>query len=356
MTKDASPGRRRPGAVTFAIGAILVVYLFSALLDLPQRGTELTNAAPDHPVGEHVATQSETSKAAGHGDDGAPEHETHAPAEPPGFFMVLPFALLLGAIAVFPLSHATEHWWDNNLHRFYVAAGLGLFTLAYYAFVHAHPVDRHFLGHAGDRPGQRRFLAGRPLGDFPERDLQRVRPLHRAAVCPVHDQRRHSHRRGLAGPFADQFSIYRHRAVLANLIGTTGAAMLLVRPLLETNSERKHVKHTVVFFIFAVCNCGGCLLPIGDPPLFLGYLQGVDFLWTLALWPQWLLVNGVLIAIYFAWDHFCCYPHEAKSDLVVDETHVRRLRFSGVWPNAGLLLAVVVAVALLDPAKPLSRK
>ena len=68
--------------------------------------------------------------------------------------------------------------------------------------------------------------------------------------------------------------------------------MLLIRPLIETNSERKHVQHTVVFFIFVVCNCGGCLLPIGDPPLFLGYLRGVEFLWTLPIsgcrgwWPM----------------------------------------------------------------------
>ena len=82
--------------------------------------------------------------------------------------------------------------------------------------------------------------------------------------------------------------------VLASFIGTTGAAMLLIRPLLETNRERKHVAHTVVFFIFIVCNCGGCLLPIGDPPLFLGYLQGVRFLWTLVLWPEWLFVNGAV--------------------------------------------------------------
>src|SRR4029079_15620015 len=70
-------------------------------------------------------------------------------------------------------------------------------------------------------------------------------------------------------------------AVLASFIGTTGAAMLLIRPLLETNKERKHVAHTVIFFIFVVCNCGGCLLPLVDPPLFLGYLKGVEFLWTL---------------------------------------------------------------------------
>ena len=112
--------------------------------------------------------------------------------------------------------------------------------------------------------------------------------------------------------------------------------MVLIRPLLETNSERRHVRHTVIFFIFAVCNCGGCLLPIGDPPLFLGYLQGVDFLWTLSLWPQWLLVNGSLVLIYYAWDHFLCYPHETKADIVVDELRVRRMQFRGIWPNAVL--------------------
>ena len=81
-------------------------------------------------------------------------------------------------------------------------------------------------------------------------------------------------------------------AVLASLIGTTGAAMVMIRPLLETNRERKHVAHTVIIFIFIVCNCGGCLLPLGDPPLFLGYLQGVPFLWTLGLWKEWLFING----------------------------------------------------------------
>ena len=99
--------------------------------------------------------------------------------------------------------------------------------------------------------------------------------------------------------------------LLASFIGTTGAAMLLIRPLLETNRERKHVKHTVIFFIFVVCNCGGCLLPIGDPPLFLGYLRGVPF--PVDVQP----VDGVAVRQRRAagrsttcCDHFLCYPHE----------------------------------------------
>jgi Na+/H+ antiporter NhaD/arsenite permease-like protein len=140
--------------------------------------------------------------------------------------------------------------------------------------------------------------------------------------------------------------------VLASFIGTTGAAMVLIRPLLETNSERKHVAHTVVVFIFVVCNCGGLLLPIGDPPLFLGYLRGVPFLWTMHLIGPWLFVNGVLLAIYWAMDHFFYYPHETKPDIRSDETRIKKLQFQGLWLNGALLLGVVLAVALLDPSKP----
>jgi Na+/H+ antiporter NhaD/arsenite permease-like protein len=140
--------------------------------------------------------------------------------------------------------------------------------------------------------------------------------------------------------------------LLASLIGTTGAAMLLVRPLLETNAERKHVKHTVVFFIFVVCNCGGLLLPLGDPPLFLGYLNGVGFLWTLSLWKNWLFINGMLLTTYVLLDHFYFYPRERKEDLALDEAQVRKLTFSGIWPNGLLLFGIILSVAFLDPSKP----
>jgi Na+/H+ antiporter NhaD/arsenite permease-like protein len=120
---------------------------------------------------------------------------------------------------------------------------------------------------------------------------------------------------------------------------------------LETNSGRKHVVHTVIFFIFVVCNCGGCLLPLGDPPLFLGYLLGVPFLYTMTFWKQWLFVNGLLIVIYYFWDRFWYYPHEEISDIVRDETQVRPLKLNGIWPNVILLLGVVLSTAFLDPGK-----
>ena len=130
--------------------------------------------------------------------------------------------------------------------------------------------------------------------------------------------------------------------------------MLLIRPLLETNAERKHVAHTVVFFIFVVCNCGGLLLPIGDPPLFLGYLNGVDFLWTLSLWRSWLFVNGALLAVYLSGRSFLSTTRTRRSP-----TSSRRDAgspadgFPGCGPTALLLVGVILSVALLDPGKPL---
>ncbi len=92
-------------------------------------------------------------------------------------------------------------------------------------------------------------------------------------------------------------------AVAANLFGTTGASMLLIRPLLRANAHRKSAAHVVVFFIFVVANIGGVLTPIGDPPLFLGYLRGVPFFWTVAnLWHFWLLGTGLVIGIFYLVD------------------------------------------------------
>ena len=109
-------------------------------------------------------------------------------------------------------------------------------------------------------------------------------------------------------------------AAIASFIGTTGASMLLIRPMLQTNSERKHVVHTIVFFIFLVSNIGGTLLPIGDPPLFLGYLRGVNFFWTMGLWKEWAFCCMALLLIYLVWDTLA-YRRETPRDI---ERDVRR--------------------------------
>ena len=97
-------------------------------------------------------------------------------------------------------------------------------------------------------------------------------------------------------------------AMLASLIGTTGAAMLLIRPLLNANRHRKHQAHVVLFFIFLVCNIGGALTPIGDPPLFLGFLQGIPFEWTLILTPMWAFAVGVVLVIFYVLDRYLSEP------------------------------------------------
>src|SRR5215471_13505426 len=91
-------------------------------------------------------------------------------------------------------------------------------------------------------------------------------------------------------------------SVLGSLVGTTGASVLLVRPLLRANEKRARTTHIFVFFIFIVSNGAGLLTPLGDPPLFLGFLRGVPFAWTFRLAPAWALVNGALLALFFVFD------------------------------------------------------
>src|SRR5262249_6750553 len=90
--------------------------------------------------------------------------------------------------------------------------------------------------------------------------------------------------------------------VLASLVGTTGAAMIMIRPLLKANRDRHHRAHTIVFFIFLVANIGGGLTPLGDPPLFLGFLHGVPFLWTLSLWREVGFCAIVVLTAYLLHD------------------------------------------------------
>ncbi|WP_018421303.1 MULTISPECIES: sodium:proton antiporter [Paraburkholderia] len=109
--------------------------------------------------------------------------------------------------------------------------------------------------------------------------------------------------------------------LLASVMGTTGAAMLLIRPLLRANDNRRHVTHVVVFFIFLVANVGGALSPLGDPPLFLGFLEGVSFFWTTThLAPPMLLVSGLLLAVFYALDSYYFHQREEARSAFLDPT------------------------------------
>ena len=136
-------------------------------------------------------------------------------------------------------------------------------------------------------------------------------------------------------------------SLLASLIGTTGAAMVLIRPLLRANEQRRYRAHTVVFFIFLVCNIGGALTPIGDPPLFLGFLQGIPFTWTLNLTPLWAFSVIIVLLIYFVLDSILV-RREAPRALQPARQNIRRdaksraLHLEGSY-NLLLLLGVVAA-------------
>lgn len=342
MSEEVDHGGSQLG-VPMALAAILLFYLVAAFLGLPQRGTEMIKAA------EHTKASDEAVDA-DHGKKASlPTAVPMCP--PPAYWMVTPFVLLLGAIAVLPLFHFSEHWWESNRNKFLVAGGLGFATLLYYAFVHADPIQCHFLGQGLIEHRGGSFSLELPAAVIANAIFQDFVPfiillfslytitggIRIEGDLPAH-------------PLTNTAFIA-VGGLLASFIGTTGAAMLLIRPLLETNRERTYVSHTVVFFIFVVCNCGGCLLPLGDPPLFLGYLQGVPFLWTTKLWMEWLFVNCALLVLYCALDSWRYYPRETPPDVVRDETRVHRLRFGGIWPNLPLLGLVVLAVALLDPSK-----
>ncbi|PJI97337.1 UIT6 family transporter [Acidovorax sp. 69] len=135
-------------------------------------------------------------------------------------------------------------------------------------------------------------------------------------------------------------------AVLASFMGTTGASMLMIRPLIRANDNRKHTAHVVVFFIFIVSNAGGSLTPLGDPPLFLGFLKGVDFFWTVGhIFPETLFLVGALLALFFALDSW--YYHRREEVLRADPTpDTKAIGFDGKVNFA--LLGVVVVLVLLS--------
>ncbi len=282
-----------------------------------------------------------------------PPHRRRPANIAPPYWTVLPFVILLAGIAVLPLIPAAADWWDSNRNRFIVAMALSVVALCYYAFLHKTAVDGHWPAHhvVEPSPGGVQFELVRTV--LANAILQEFVPFivllfSLFTICGgiriTGDMQAH--------PMTNA-TFLTVGGLLASLIGTTGAAMLLIRPLLETNRERKHVAHTVIFFIFIVCNCGGCLLPIGDPPLFLGYLQGVPFTWTLVLWKEWLFANGILILIYLLLDGLWHYRRETIADIERDVLRQRPLHISGWEINAPLLLGVVLAVALLDPSKTL---
>jgi Na+/H+ antiporter NhaD/arsenite permease-like protein len=246
---------------------------------------------------------------------------------------VLPFVALLGCIAVLPLLPATHHWWESNRNRLIIALLCAGFTLVYYFLTHGAASILPVLNHAV--PGEYipfivlLFSLYVISGGISLKGDLAAHPITNTAFLAI-------------------------GAGIASFIGTTGASMLLIRPLLQTNSERKHVVHTVIFFIFLVSNIGGTLLPIGDPPLFLGYLRGVDFFWTFNLWIEWATCCAILLVMYYVIDTIA-YKREGVFDIKKDETRKQPLRLRGII-NILWLAGVVACVATVNHETTLINK
>jgi len=232
---------------------------------------------------------------------------------------LLPFILMLGSIAVFPL--AWNHFWEKNLNKLYIALLLSvpaiIFLVAngfsgrlYETIVFDYVPFLILLGALFTITG----------GIYLTGDIE-AKPSVNTLFLAI-------------------------GAVLASFMGTTGAAMLLIRPVIQTNKERKFKVHTILFFIGVVANCGGLLTPLGDPPLFMMYLRGAPFTWFFQLFPEWLVVNGLLLIAYFIVDSYY-HKKEPVSAVIKDKSEIRPIRIEGnmnfIW-----LAGVVLAVAFLN--------
>lgn len=236
------------------------------------------------------------------------------------YYANIPFVLMLLAIAILPL--VTPHFWESNRNKLIVSLVLGIPTAIWLlvsnlteALIHSIFFDYiPFI----ILLGALFVISG---GIYLDGDLEAKPKVNLIFL--------------LIG------------GVLASFMGTTGAAMLLIRPLLKTNFRRKYKTHIVLFFIAIVANCGGLLTPLGDPPLFMLYLRGVPFFWFFTLGKEWFVCNAILLTIfYFIEKHY--YKKESKEDLILDLEEYRPLKLKGKI-NLIFLLGVVLSVAFINP-------
>jgi Na+/H+ antiporter NhaD/arsenite permease-like protein len=225
------------------------------------------------------------------------------------------FALLLLSIAVLPLTF--EHWWEKNRNKAIVATVLSLpVILLFWRYGDFHPILHELEEYFSFIVllGALFVVSG---GIFLSGDIQAT-PRNNTIFLLI-------------------------GGIIANIFGTTGASMLLIRPVLRTNSQRNNIYHIPIFFVFIVSNVGGCLLPIGDPPLFMGYLRGVPFFWTLNLWPQWLFMMVTLLVLFYLMDrHFWNKetPEARQLDRIMVEPIVMHGKINLVFIS-GILLSVI---------------
>jgi Na+/H+ antiporter NhaD/arsenite permease-like protein len=239
-------------------------------------------------------------------------------------WFITPFLLLLLSIALMPFIN--KHWWEKNYP--FVAFGLGFIVVLYYV-TSLHNVPRLFLT-----------------------SYEYLSFISLIGSLFVVSGGIHVRIRGKSTPVGN-VSLLATGAVIANILGTTGASMLLIRPFLRMNKYRIKGYH-VVFFIFIVSNIGGALTPIGDPPLFLGYLKGVPFFWIIPrVSAIWLLTMGMVLLVFYVFDVYNFKKESKKvqkSAEEVDEPEVTGLH------NVVFLLIIIASVFIEHPAPLMMRE
>lgn len=232
---------------------------------------------------------------------------------------LIPFILMLAMIAAAPLTF--PHWWERNRNKLIVSLVLGIPTAIYLIAI-----------------GLTDSLIHQMVFDY----IPFIILLGAlfAITGGIHVGGDIEAKPGINTLFLGI------GAVLASFMGTTGAAMLLIRPVIKTNSQRKYRVHTILFFIAIVANAGGLLTPLGDPPLFLLYLRGAPFDWFFHLTPEWAFVNGILLLLFFIVDSYY-YRKEPETNIVVDKTKQEPITIKGKI-NFLFLLGVILSVAFLN--------
>ena len=232
---------------------------------------------------------------------------------------MIPFGLMLLTIAVAPLL--VEHWWESNKHKLTVALFLGVPTAVCLI--------------AG---GMLHELEHQLFGDYiPFIVLLLALYVVTGGIHLSGDIK--------AKPWVNTLFLGLGW-LLASFMGTTGAAMLLIRPLLTTNQQRDHKVHTVLFFIALCANCGGLLTPLGDPPLFMLFLRGAEFTWFFSMWTPWLFTGVLLMIIYYLLDTYY-YKREHWIALSADHREHTPLKIEG-HVNFLYLLGIVLTVAFVN--------
>lgn len=246
-----------------------------------------TMEAADHAAGGEHAAVAEHGGEGDHGGAGSLHHKSEEMGKELGVLWVIPFICMLLSIAICPL--AMPHFWHHHFGK--VAAFWGLAFLVPFGLNYGLPMVIYNVAHT-------LFLEYIPF-------IILLFALYTVAGGV-------RLKGTLVGkPIVNTLLLFLG-TLLASWMGTTGAAMLFIRPLLKANAHRKYRVHTVVFFIFLVANIGGSLTPLGDPPLFLGFLKGVSFFWTThALILPMLFVGTILLASFFVLDTIL-YAKEGK--------------------------------------------